>query len=83
MLSLTEAVVEALNSCSGENPTLIPAKEIPKVMNTLSKLDSENHSGFELEFKRLQHISSFRARAQAANLGNMISFCNCGHFLFL
>ena len=67
-LFVLESVVEALNSCAGDRPTLIAAKEIPTVLATLSKADSEGKSGFDVEFKRLQNISSFRARAQAANL---------------
>lgn len=50
--------MEALNSYAGERGTVIAAKELQNVIADLSRADADGNSQFDLEFKRLQNISS-------------------------
>ena len=63
-LFVLEAIAEALNSCAGDAPSLMTAKEIPERVNQLSRQIGNGLSGFDLEFKRLESIFPSRSRAQ-------------------
>ena len=71
-LFVLESITEALNSCASDIPTLMPAKQIPKRVEYLSKTVQNGEgtalTGFDLEFKRLENMFPTRSRAQAANL---------------